>query len=105
MSHQFKPGDLALIVGALKVQANIGKVCELVEYLVEEAISTFVDPCDGCRARNAAGSPGWIVVGDGLLSETGYRGWELVDPRHLMPLRGDFEPEQQAIKQPVGVSA
>ena len=99
MSHKFKPGDLALIVGASNVTSNIGQVCELVEHLPNDSISNWVDPSDGCRIQNTAGVPAWLVTGDGLASWCGGIGWVLALERHLMPLRGDFEPEQQKAKE------
>lgn len=95
MSHQFKPGDLALIVGAHTIPENVGKVCELVELLAPEQISTWRDPNDGKRIQNATGIAAWVVVGDDLLSWCGSKGWVMADPVHLMPLRGDFAPEQR----------
>jgi len=99
MSHNFKPGDLAMIVGAFNVPSNIGQSCELIEHLQPDAISDWIDPGDGCRLQNSAGSPAWLVVGDGLRSWCGASGWTLADERHLMPLRGDFAPEQQKTKE------
>lgn len=95
MSHNFKPGDLAMIVGAYNVPANIGKSCELIEYLRVEDISEWVDPADGLRVQNSADGSAWLVVGDGLKSWCGGADWVLADERHLMPLRGDFAPAQQ----------
>lgn len=95
MSHQFKPGDPAVIVGANRVISNIGKGCELVEFLEPGKVSKWRDPSDGLRLRNDAGEVAWLVVGDGINSACGSSGWVLAVPRHLMPLRGDFEPLQQ----------
>lgn len=95
MGNQFKPGDLAMIIGALNVVSNIGKTCELVEFLLPGEISDWRDPSDGMRLRNGTGKAAWLVVGDGVRSSCGSSGWVLAHPRHLMPLRGDFEPEQQ----------
>lgn len=94
MAHEFKPGDLALIVGAFNVESNIGKSCELLEYLLPEAISQWVDPSDGMRIQNAAEAAGWLVVGEGLTSYCGTAGWVLADPVHLRPLKGDEQPAQ-----------
>lgn len=94
MSHQFKPGDLALIVGAFSVPQNIGKACELVQFV--QAGQTYTAPdgqvyqhCDrACWVTSAAdlsanieGAP--IMVG-----------WGLSVPEHLMPLKGDEQPAQ-----------
>ncbi|MFR0673144.1 hypothetical protein ACLUUI_05855 [Enterobacterales bacterium AW_CKDN230030176-1A_HGKHYDSX7] len=94
MSHQFKPGDLAMIVGACSVPENIGKVCELVELLAPEQISEWIDPRDGCSVQNGDDEAGWLVIGEDILSANGEAGHVLAMPRHLMPLRGDYAPEQ-----------
>jgi len=100
VSHQFKPGDQALIVGARNYPSNIGKTCELIEFLGVEQVSTWRDPCDNLRVRNATGEPCWLVVGDGVFSGAkDSDGAALALPRHLMPLRGDFTPEQQKAKE------
>jgi hypothetical protein len=99
MSHQFKPGDLALIVGACSMPENVGKICELVEMLAAEQISAWIDPTDGCRVQNGDDEPGWLVIGDGILSANGEPGHVLALPRHLMPLRDDFAPVQQKAKE------
>lgn len=99
MSHQFKPGDLALIVGAFTRAENIGKQCELLELLGPEQVSEWRDPSDGCQVQNGSTEPGWLVIGDGIVSYNGEDGFVIADPRHLMPLRGDFTPEQQKTKE------
>ncbi|NNJ16375.1 hypothetical protein CSV86_014695 [Pseudomonas putida CSV86] len=104
MSHQFKPGDLALIVGAFRFVENIGKTCTLVQHLSKGDIYQLPD---GRKAVTLAES-GWLVEGDGIIGLACL----LVDgdvvrvddigvanPRNLMPLRGDFEPEQQKAKE------
>jgi hypothetical protein len=99
MNHNFKPGDLAMIVGAYNVPDNIGKHCELIEYLRVEDISEWVDPADGLRVQNSADGPAWLVVGEGVKSWCGGSGWVLADARHLMPLRGDFSPDKQSSRE------
>ena len=101
MSHNFKPGDLALIVGAHTTPENIGKVCELVQLLAPEQVSTWRDPNDGLRIQNSDDGSAWLVIGEGLKSWCGSSGWVMADPIHLMPLRGDFTPEQQKAKEAV----
>ncbi|MBW9244113.1 hypothetical protein [Pseudomonas paracarnis] len=105
MSHNFKPGDLALIVGATKLTDQIGVVCELDQYLREG---------DEYRTPNGnlcrAGLGAWLVIGESvsgryLKKSTGREmrtpGQALVSEKFLMPLRGDFIPEQQKAKEAV----
>ncbi|NWC72544.1 hypothetical protein HX823_00470 [Pseudomonas sp. P7759] len=102
MSHNFKPGDLALIVGTRKYPGNIGKTCELVELLKPSQISAWLDPEDGRPVSNASGFECWLVIGDGLISGIqNTRGACLALPSHLMPLRRDFSPVQQKAKEAV----
>ena len=101
MSHNFKPGDLALIVGAHTLPENIGKTCELIEMVLPEQVSAWRDPQDNLRIQNGDVDVAWIVTGEGLNSWCGGSGWVLADPLHLMPLRGDFTHEQQKAKEAV----
>jgi len=96
MNNQFKPGDLALIVGARRYVENIGKTCQVIELLQPSEVSKWRDPADGRTVANMAGTQCWLVVGEGLVSGIeSTRGACLALPRHLMPLRGDSQPEQQ----------
>lgn len=100
MSHQFKPGDLALIVGAHRLKENIGKTCELIEFLAPSQVSAWRDPADDRPVSNASGREVWLVAGEGLVSSIqDTYGACLVMPAHLMPLRGEFAPEQQKAKE------
>lgn len=67
---KFKAGDLALIIGATQNFNVIGLAVELTEPTI-----------------NTSGEPGWRWVG-------GTARFGSLE-RHLMPLRGDFEPERQ----------
>lgn len=103
MAHELKAGDLALIVGAHRLPDNIGKTCTLLRFVRKDE---FYSLPDGTRAK--ALNCSWLIEGDGItgitrnlitgeIKEIG--GSALVDPRHLMPLRGDFNPEQQKSKE------
>ncbi|MEC4022168.1 MULTISPECIES: hypothetical protein [Pseudomonas] len=103
MSHQFKPGDLALIVGAHRLTENIGKTCTLQRFLQPGEFYSLPDGGQSISLSHA-----WLVDGDGVKGLTLNRnsgliepviGSGLVDPQHLMPLRGDFAPEQQKAKE------
>ncbi|NEK70305.1 MAG: hypothetical protein G3W70_21300 [Xanthomonas perforans] len=87
MNHNFKPGDLALVVGFVQVPDLVGSAVELVEptYPGEQ----FSGP-DGVTYRSRDELKGWVVLTD--LDEDG---WAHVAEAHLMPLRGDFVPERQ----------
>lgn len=89
MSHQFKPGDLALILRAHNPSA-VGNCCELIQY-AGRYITDGSDP--GYAIWDSKGLPTWLVAdSDGL----GY-----VFQRDLMPLKGDGQPAQ--VRQAEGV--
>ncbi|MCP3791580.1 hypothetical protein F477_03627 [Pseudomonas sp. URIL14HWK12:I3] len=103
MSHQFKPGDLALIVKAHHPE-NIGKVVELIRFDDGELIDhlpyadTYTENPDRLRC--------WLVLGEITVTRVAGEGLGLRTnttaaflERHLMPLRGDFAPEQQKAKE------
>ncbi|MCO5364788.1 hypothetical protein V2K50_11300 [Pseudomonas alliivorans] len=102
MNHQFKPGDLALVVGSSEgVSPNIGMAVELVEHLITN--DEFNLP-DGRRLVNR-GPACWVITAAGLLACRHHGGWidvggiALVMQQYLIPLRGDFAPEQQKAKE------
>ncbi|MDU9398056.1 hypothetical protein [Pseudomonas sp. zfem003] len=99
----FKVGDLALIVGSNCSEGpNIGRVVELIEYLMPG--QEFSGP-DGASYENGADTACWLVFGDGLLARNLNDQWvaaggmALAEERHLLPLRGDFQPEQEKAKE------
>lgn len=99
MAHEFKAGDLVLVVGANSLTQNIGKQGELREYVVEGDI--FLAP-NGKMYRHCD-VPVWTIRGDGLAAniddETVYEDFGIHEPRHLMLIRGDFQQEQQKTKE------
>lgn len=104
MNHSFKPGDLALIVSSSHgTSPNIGMAVELVTKL---RTNDHFNLPDGRRAVNK-GHECWMVEAAGLFATTLQQGRidlggiSLVQERYLMPLRGDFEPEQQKAKEAV----
>lgn len=104
MSHNFKVGDMALIVSSSKgTSPNIGMAVELV---IKLRTNDYFNLPDGRRAVNR-GPECWMVEASGLSATTlqGGRmdlgGISLVQERHLMPLRSDFTPEQQKAKEAV----
>ncbi|HHM6046642.1 TPA: hypothetical protein ACRMOD_000372 [Pseudomonas aeruginosa] len=90
---KFNPGDLAMIVGCMANPEDIGKVVELYQYVLRN--EAFI--VSGHYALS--GDEGWIVTADNVIDTTGVQGFVLVDERHLMPLKGDFQPEQQKAKE------
>ena len=100
MQHQFKVGDLALIVGARKVTENIGKVCELVEFLEVDQISEWHTPGNDRPIHNLGPVSAWIVIGDDLVSFAGNAGYVAVRESHLIPLKGDQSPTQTNTETP-----
>lgn len=99
MSYQFKPGDLAVIIGANSLTQNIGKRCELREFVRDGDM--YVAPNGVVYQHQDV--PCWTLVGDDLVAVVGDEvvsiGFGIHEPRHLMPLRGDFTPEQQKAKE------
>jgi len=102
MNHQFKPGDLALITGSDKgTSPNIGMAVELTLKL---RTNDYFNLPDGRQAVNR-GPECWLVGALGLLASTNHAGRIdlgdicLVEERYLIPLRGDFAPEQQKSKE------
>lgn len=99
MNHQFKPGDLAIIVGANSLTQNIGKQCELREFVTRGDF--YVAPNGEVYRHDDV--PCWTLVGDGLVAvvegEVVDLGFGIHEPRHLMPLQDGFAPEQQKSKK------
>ena len=95
MSHQFKPGDLVIIVGANSLTQNIGKHCELRQFVV--CGDRFLAP-NGVMYDHYD-VPCWTLAGEGLVAvidgEVVDFGFGIHEERHLMPLRGDFAPTEQ----------
>lgn len=102
MSHQFKPGDLALLVCATR-EENIGKTVELVRFSQERWVPYGVD---GYTANNAQMVSCWVINGD-IVTDQDFEGENIAIKQavamecHLMPLRGDFAPEQQKSREVV----
>jgi hypothetical protein len=101
MSHNFKPGDVAVIVGANSLTQNIGKQCELLRLIVSGDM--YIAPNGAVYQHDDV--PCWVVVGEGLFwiadGDPVLGDFGVHEPRHLMPLRGDFTPEQQKAKEAV----
>lgn len=99
MNHQFKRGDLAIIVGANSLTQNIGKQCELREFVVSG--DCYVAPNGAVYRHDDV--PCWTLVGDDLVAavegEAVQLGFGVHEPKHLMPLLGDFAPERQKAKE------
>lgn len=97
MSHQFKPGDLAMIIQG----PNSGACVELLRF----HNSGDVKLGNGCWCE--AHAPSWHVSGNSLVAAfDGLPGMHrvthgLVTEKLLIPLRGDFEPAQQKAKEVV----
>lgn len=80
---QFKPGDLALVISGGK----LGETAELVRFV--EPGDLVVSPTTGkeYQFRPAAGVGGWLCCFRDCMA--------IKHEKNLMPLRGDFSPEQQ----------
>ncbi|EKT4542741.1 hypothetical protein QEM15_004978 [Pseudomonas putida] len=99
MRHQFKAGDVALIVGTLTAYETLGRTVELIEYLGDDRV-IFLEA--GGWVDNVEENRIWLVrLTDGQYTDK--RGVTTSEgpcrEQFLMPLRGDFEPEQQKAKE------
>ncbi|KPB83827.1 hypothetical protein BTW15_01330 [Pseudomonas syringae pv. tomato] len=87
MSNQFKPGDLALVIGG---ETFLGNQVEVQRWV--NPGDEIIGPRGGIwRLNPSAPAGGWLVSCQGKLC--------VKLPRCLMPLRGDFAPEQQKAKE------
>lgn len=85
MSNQFKPGDLAIVIRAVR-ESLLGRCVEVLDTLIDEAEEYSYR--GHCFKGDADGSPSaFIDFGGGIIA--------FFDQKNLMPLRGDFQPEQQ----------
>lgn len=94
MSGQLKSGDIALIIGG-DDQHEIGMQVELIA--LYEHGQEYRLPESPILITNDAGCSVWLVKGDvsGTLScGTVITGYTQKAPYNLMPLRGDFTPEE-----------
>lgn len=87
MSHQFKPGDLALTLCARQAYPAMC-VVELVAFASPPKRYKLID-----GSIWTPPAPGWVV--DRAESDL----HDFYEPHQLMPLRGDFAPEQQKAKE------
>lgn len=97
MAHEFKPGDLALIVGCFKSSINVGKSCTLKLWVEPDEAVHYPHDCGGRTMFGIKnGSEGaWLIEGDTLEStHHPIKGFGLVPPRFLRPLKGDELPAQ-----------
>lgn len=88
--REFKPEDLALVIGYQNTPHLVGSTVEL--WLRAEASEDFIAP-DGKWWFNDGLQPAWIVFVSASLD------WAFVEERHLMPLQGDAAPVRQAAKE------
>lgn len=87
MSHNFKPGDLALVISG----GRMGETAELVRFVLPGDV--VVSPAAGkvYEFRPAAGVGGWLCKFSFMHA--------IKHEKNLMPLRGDFQPEEQKAKE------
>lgn len=95
MSH-LKPGDLALIAFCKVAPEMVGRCVELVARLdPEETYGEFY---------NFTSHPAWVISADDLLSMDclgvlSRCDESVIHEKDLLPLRGDFQPEQQKSRE------
>lgn len=88
MSHNFKPGDLALVISGGK----LGETAELVRFVMPgDLISSTTGKVYEFRSASKVG--GWLC---------NFRDCQAVKhEKNLMPLRGDFTPKHQKSEEAV----
>lgn len=98
---QFKPRDLALIISS-RNEENIGRVVTVVRFaFAGEHIN------QGAAGYAIADDGGVIVEGEIVVNRAHDKSIKktvsrhVFGPRDLMPLRGDFQPEQQKSREVV----
>lgn len=89
MIHQFKSGDLALIVGSLNA-SHIGQCVEVMDVFVDSQREYLYGGHE--HLTEATGQPCAFV-------NVGTTGAWIYPQRLLMPLHGNFTPEQQKAKE------
>jgi hypothetical protein len=86
MSHQFKAGDQALTLAS---KYGFPAMCQ---------VELVVFKLKGQKAEEPDGQL-WVAPHDGwIVGRDGDDGYGFFKPHQLMPLRGDFTPEQQKAK-------
>lgn len=94
MSHQFNPGDLAMLVSS-EAPHLVGSVVQLVEYVGRGVVVER----EGRTLQNLWGRRIWWVSlcsGQTYTNGNGFQvGEGFCDENRLMPLRGDFAPTEQ----------
>lgn len=90
MSHQFKPGDMALVINCGE-EERIGRTVEVLEVLIDR--QKEYQAYGFTHEGHADGSASAFVDFGGADDV-----W-FFSQKNLMPLRGDFTPEQQKAKE------
>ncbi|MCF5708956.1 hypothetical protein GIV19_16870 [Pseudomonas syringae] len=97
MSHHFKSGDLAILKSS-EAEHLVGSVVELIEYVGSEEILTY----KGIGYSNRTGHRFWwvkILSGQTYETPRGSVSEGFCAENRLIPLRGDFVPEQRKAKE------
>jgi len=98
MSHNFKPGDLAILKSS-EADHLIGSVVELIAYVGSELHMVYGD----VEAFNPKQHRiWWVKLPSGQTFDSFARGPVsdgFCGEFRLMPLGGDFQPEQQKVKE------
>jgi hypothetical protein len=95
MSHQFKPGDLAVIVGTVRDHETLGRTVELLEYLGDD--DAIEVPTGGWVNNVERNRMWWVCLVDGAYTNSlGHTKSEgPCREQFLLPLRGDFVPAEE----------
>lgn len=96
--HNFKPGDLALIISGKVIPANLGRVVRLVESLGNHSLYSW----GGVTYSNPKCSQVWVIEACGEALDTVFGGQAVKGPileYKLAPLRGDFKPDEDDLAE------
>ena len=107
MQHQFKAGDLALVIGSDHEPCNAGKVCELVIFLTHGDVVPNPNCPSTLAEYDDPGVQRWLVKGESIQNDSDDprdKGLDVLLPEHLMPLKGDQSPVQTNTETPKEVA-
>lgn len=102
MQNQFKPGDLALVIGSDHEPSNVGRACELIAFLSHGDVVPNPNHPETLAEYDDPGVQRWLVRGDQIQNDSDDPrdvGLDVLMPEHLMPLKGTETPQLEKQKE------